>query len=84
MRMKNLFSQKFFRLLSEKSQREVFVLELTEAVEELANHLADFSLNEQDYRCESNIRFSSRIEKTTFQLHHSTQQTKPISLKLWN
>ena len=47
--MKNLLQQRFFRLLSEYSQHEVAVSDLTEAIEELANHLADFSMNEQDY-----------------------------------
>lgn len=47
--MNTLTSMGFFRLLSEYSQRKVSVLELTEAIEELAIHLADFSMNEQDY-----------------------------------
>lgn len=47
--MNNLLKQRFFRLLLEYSQREVSVSELTEAIEELANHLANFSMNEQDY-----------------------------------
>lgn len=47
--MKNILQQKFFRLLSEYSQHEVSASELTEAIEELANHLADLSMNEQDY-----------------------------------
>ena len=47
--MKDLIKQSFFRILSEYSQHEVSVSELTEAIEELANHLADFSMNEQDY-----------------------------------
>lgn len=47
--MNNLLKQRFFRLLLEYSQREVSVSELTEAIEELAIHLADFSMNEQDY-----------------------------------
>lgn len=33
----------------ECSQRKVSVTEFTEAIEELATHLADFSFNEQDY-----------------------------------
>lgn len=37
------------RLLSEYSQRKVSASEIVEAIEELANHLADFSINEQDY-----------------------------------
>ena len=47
--MNNLLEQRFFRLLSEYSQRKVSVTEFTEAIEELATHLADFSVNEQDY-----------------------------------
>ncbi|MFT0501917.1 hypothetical protein ACMSD6_26470 [Bacteroides thetaiotaomicron] len=47
--MNNLLQQKFFRLLSEYSQRKVSASELTEAIEELATHVADFSINEQDY-----------------------------------
>ena len=47
--MNNLLEQRFFRLLSEYSQRKVSASEFTEAIEELATHLADFSLNEQDY-----------------------------------
>lgn len=47
--MKNLLQQRFFRLLSEYSHNQISVLELTEAIEELAIHLADSSMNEQDY-----------------------------------
>ena len=47
--IKQLLQQRFFRLLSEYSQRKVYVTEFTEAIEELATHLADFSINEQDY-----------------------------------
>lgn len=47
--MKNLLDQRFFRLLSECSQRKVSASELAEAIEELATHIADFSINEQDY-----------------------------------
>lgn len=45
----NLLKQSFFRLLSECSQRKVSVSEFTEAIEELAIHLVNFSMNEQDY-----------------------------------
>ena len=41
--MKALLQQSFFRLLSEYSQRKV------SASEELAIHVANFSINEQDY-----------------------------------
>lgn len=47
--MKELLQQRFFRLLSEYSQCKVSVNELTEAIEELATHVANFSINEQDY-----------------------------------
>lgn len=47
--MNKIISLRFFRLLLEYSQREVSASEFTEAIEELANHLADFSINEQDY-----------------------------------
>ena len=46
--MKQLLEQRFFRLLSEYSQRKVSVSEFAEAIEELAIHLADFSINEQN------------------------------------
>ena len=44
--MKKIFDQRFFRLLSECSQRKVSA---SEAIEELATHVADFSITEQDY-----------------------------------
>ena len=47
--MNNLLEQRFFRLLSEYSQRKVSASEFTEAIEELATHLADFSLNAVSY-----------------------------------
>ena len=47
--MKKIFDQRFFRLLSEYSQRKVSASELIEAINELAAHVADFSINEQDY-----------------------------------
>lgn len=47
--MKSVLQQRFFRLLSEYSQCKVSASELAEAIEELAIHLADFSINEQDY-----------------------------------
>lgn len=47
--MNNLTNMSFFQLLSEYSQREVSATEFTEAIEELATHVADFSMNEQDY-----------------------------------
>ena len=47
--MNLILEQRFFRLLSEYSQRKVSASEFTEAIEELATHLANFSFNEQDY-----------------------------------
>ena len=47
--MKDILQERFLRLLLECSQRKVSVTEFTEAIEELATHLADFSFNEQDY-----------------------------------
>lgn len=47
--MKEILQQGFFRLLSEYSQRKVSTSELAEAIEELATHVANFSINEQDY-----------------------------------
>ena len=47
--MNLILEQRFFRLLSEYSQRKVSASEFTEAIEELATHVADSSMNEQDY-----------------------------------
>ena len=47
--VKNLLEQRFFRRLSEYSQCKVSANELTEAINELATHVTDFSINEQDY-----------------------------------
>ncbi len=47
--LEEMSKQRFFRLLSEYSQRKVSASEFAEAIEELANHLVDFSINEQDY-----------------------------------
>ena len=47
--IKQLLQQKFFRLLSEYPQRKVSASELAEAVEELATHVVNVSINEQDY-----------------------------------
>ncbi len=38
--MKKIFDQRFFRLLSECSQRKVSASEFAEAIEELATHVA--------------------------------------------
>ena len=47
--IKQLLQQRFFHLLSENSQRKVSASELAEAIEDLATHVADFSMIEQDY-----------------------------------
>lgn len=47
--MKNLLEQRFFRLLSEYSQKEFVVNDFTTALQELAKHLASVAINEQDY-----------------------------------
>ena len=60
--MNNSLEQRFFRLLSEESLRKVSASESTEAIEELATHLADFSINEQDY--------SILLRYFSFGLHH--------------
>ena len=49
MNNKHILHQRFFRLLSEYSQRKVSASELAEAIEELATWVANFSINEQDY-----------------------------------
>lgn len=46
--MNRISDLSFFRLLSEYSQRKVSDAEFMEAIEELAIHLADFSINEQN------------------------------------
>lgn len=47
--MNDLLQQRFFRLLSEYSQKEFVINDLTAALQELANHLASIAINEQDY-----------------------------------
>ena len=47
--MKDMLQERFFRLLSESSHLKVSTSEFVEAIKELAIHLADFSINEQDY-----------------------------------
>lgn len=49
MYLKQLLQQSFFRLLPECSQRKVSVSEFAEAIDELATHVANFSINEKDY-----------------------------------
>lgn len=41
--MNELFEQRFFRLLSEYSQKEFVVNDFTTALQELANHLASIA-----------------------------------------
>ena len=52
--MKELSEQKFFRLLSEYSQKESAVHDLTAALQELANHLASIAISEQRCHCRAN------------------------------
>ncbi|MFR8656579.1 MAG: hypothetical protein ACLVE2_10040 [Bacteroides caccae] len=47
--MKELSEQRFFRLLSKCSQEELAVNDLTAALQELANHLANATIDEQDH-----------------------------------
>lgn len=47
--MNQLLQQRFFRLLSEYSQRKVSVSEFAEAIKELAVYVVDFSMTERDY-----------------------------------
>lgn len=47
--MNKLFEQRFFRLLSEYSQKKFTINELMAALQELANHLASVAIDEQDY-----------------------------------
>lgn len=47
--METMLGLRFFRLLSEYSQKEFAVNDLTAALQELANHLASIAINEQDY-----------------------------------
>ena len=49
MNNKYILQQRLFRLLSEYSQRKVSASELEEAIEELAIHVANFCINEQNY-----------------------------------
>ena len=47
--MNKLFEQRFFRLLSEYSQKKFTINELMAALQELANNLARIAIHEQDY-----------------------------------
>lgn len=47
--MKEILEQRFFRLLSEYSQREFAVNDFTAALQELANHLVSITIDKQDY-----------------------------------
>ena len=47
--METMLGLRFYRLLSEYSQKELAVHDLTAALHELANHLASVGINEQDY-----------------------------------
>ncbi|EFI11757.1 hypothetical protein [Bacteroides sp. D22] len=47
--MKDLSDLRFFRLLSEYSQKGFVVNDFTAALQELANQLASIAISEQDY-----------------------------------
>lgn len=47
--MNELSDLRFFRLLSEYSQKKFVVNDLTTALQELASHLASVAIDEQDY-----------------------------------
>ena len=47
--MKDLSDLRFFRLSSEYSQKEFVVNDFTAALQELANHLVNVAIDEQDY-----------------------------------
>ena len=47
--MKDLSDLRYFRLLSEYSQKEFVVNDFTAALQELANHLVNVAIDEQDY-----------------------------------
>ena len=47
--MEDLLQLSFFQLLSECLQRKVSETEFTGTIEELAVHVANFSVNEQNY-----------------------------------
>ena len=55
--MKELSEQRFFRLLSEYSQKEFTVNDFTAALHELANHLASIAISKQD--CAVLLRYLS-------------------------
>ena len=55
--MKDMLQERFFRLLSEYSQKEFAVNDLTAALQELANHLASIAISERD--CAVLLRYFS-------------------------
>ena len=56
--MKDILQERFFQLLLECSQRKVSVTEFTEAIEELATHVADFGFSFGLHRLKSyRVRF---------------------------
>ena len=74
--MKKLLQQRFFRLLSEYPQRKASVDKLSEAINELATHLADFSTNEQDNSLvEWRIKYPEQ-----FKPHFNKQPFSPLYL----
>ena len=55
--MNQLSEQRFFRLLSEYSQKEFAVNDLTASLQELANHLSSIAISERD--CAVLLRYFS-------------------------
>ena len=63
--MNKLLQQKFFRLLSEYSQRKVSASEFTEAIEELATHVANFSIGKSSVSCPLKPSDSAPLKHST-------------------
>ena len=86
--MESVLQQRFFRLLSEYSQRTVSVSELAEAIEELATHVADFGINEQDYSV--SLRYFSfglhRLKSYRVRFEQEKRKSRPFpdSGSLWH
>ena len=63
--MKKIFDQRFFRLLSECSQRKVSASEFAEAIEELATHVANFSIGKSSVSCPLKPSDSAPLKHST-------------------
>ena len=62
--MKDLSDLRFFRLLSEHSQKEFAVNDFTAALQELANHLVSIAIKEQDSFINFSNGFSTNLLST--------------------